>query len=182
MSRERLGGFSSNLELKVPHPEEICIENFVCFYSGSLELQMRENGVFFTPVKYTLVCRTLKFSWFLGPHDTLPCVLIGRYTLFSEVSWLIDWLTLWINQLMLLIIIIALTSFQVILQLNANVLFCIKVPIYQTSLLVLTITFTMELFNKRIHFNYCCHFILSCTFDVGLPAIIMNKYTVATIM
>ena len=37
---------------------------------------MRENGVFLTPVKYTLVCHTPKFSWFLGPHDTLLCVLI----------------------------------------------------------------------------------------------------------
>ena len=64
------------LELEVPHPEEICTENFVCFCSGSFELQMHENGVFFTPVKYTLVCRMSKFSWFLGPHDTLPCVLI----------------------------------------------------------------------------------------------------------
>jgi len=76
ISREQLGGFSSNLELGVPHPEEICTEYFVCFCSGSFELQMRENGVFFTPVKYTLVCRTPKLSWFLGPHDTLPCVLI----------------------------------------------------------------------------------------------------------
>ena len=76
ISWERLSGFSSNLELEVPHPEEICTENFVCFCSGSFKLQMHENGIFFTPVKYTLVCRTPKFSWFLGPHDTLPCVLI----------------------------------------------------------------------------------------------------------
>jgi len=38
---------------------------------------MRENDIFLTPVKYTLVCCTPKFSWFLGLHDTLPCVLIG---------------------------------------------------------------------------------------------------------
>ena len=39
--------------------------NFVCFCSGSFKLQMRENDVFFTPVKYTLVCPTPKvsFSW-----------------------------------------------------------------------------------------------------------------------
>jgi len=29
---------------------------------------MRENSIFSTPVKYTLVCSV---SWFLGPHDTL---------------------------------------------------------------------------------------------------------------
>ena len=57
-------------------PQEICTEIFVCFCLGSFELQMRENGVFFAPVKYTLVCRTPKFSWFLGPHDTLLCVLM----------------------------------------------------------------------------------------------------------
>ena len=43
----------------------------MCFCSGSVELQMHENSVFFTPVKYTLVCHML-----LGPHDTLLCVLI----------------------------------------------------------------------------------------------------------
>ena len=41
----------------------------------SVRLQMRENSVFFTPVKYTLVCRVPRF---LGPHDTLPCVLIKQ--------------------------------------------------------------------------------------------------------
>ena len=60
----------------MPHPEGINRENFVFFCLGSVELQMCENGVFLTPVKYTLVCRTPKVSWFLGPHDTLPCVLI----------------------------------------------------------------------------------------------------------
>ena len=34
---------SSNLELEMPHPEGIHSENFVCFCSGSAELQMREN-------------------------------------------------------------------------------------------------------------------------------------------
>jgi len=52
----KLGGFSSNLELEVPHPEGIHTENFMCFCLGSVELQIRENGVFFTAVKYTLVC------------------------------------------------------------------------------------------------------------------------------
>ena len=65
----------SNLELEVPHPEGIHTENFVCFCSGSVELQMRENGVFFTPVKYTLGLSCA--SDFLGClHDKLPCVLI----------------------------------------------------------------------------------------------------------
>ena len=43
---ERLGGFSSNLELEVPHPKGTHTENFVCFCSGSVEPQLRENGVF----------------------------------------------------------------------------------------------------------------------------------------
>jgi len=57
-------------------PRGNCTENFVCFCSGSFELQMHENSVFLAPVKYTLVCRTPKFSWFLGSHDALLCVLI----------------------------------------------------------------------------------------------------------
>ena len=32
--------------IKVPHTKEICAENFVCFCSGSVELQMHENGIF----------------------------------------------------------------------------------------------------------------------------------------
>ena len=62
------------LKFGIGGPPGIHTENFVCFCSGSVELQMRENGVFFTPVKYTLVYRA---PWFLGPHDTLPCVLIS---------------------------------------------------------------------------------------------------------
>ena len=37
-------------------PDKICTAKFICFSSGTIELQMHENGVFFTPVKYTLVC------------------------------------------------------------------------------------------------------------------------------
>ena len=70
ISRKRLGGFGSNLELEVPHPEGIPTENFVCFCSGSAELQMRENGIFFTPVKYTLVCRAPQVSW-AARHTTV---------------------------------------------------------------------------------------------------------------
>jgi len=58
------------LELEVPHPEGIHTENFVCFCSGSAELQMRENGVFFTPVKYTLACRAPQVSW-AARHTTV---------------------------------------------------------------------------------------------------------------
>ena len=50
------------LELEVPHPEGIYTENFVCFWSGSVEVQMRENSVFFTSVKYTLVGRAPRGS------------------------------------------------------------------------------------------------------------------------
>ena len=43
---------------------------FVCFCSGSVELQMRENGVFVTTVKYTLVCRVPRVSW-AAQHTTV---------------------------------------------------------------------------------------------------------------
>jgi len=33
---------------------------------GSFELQMHENGIFFTPIKYTLVCPIPKVSFFSG--------------------------------------------------------------------------------------------------------------------
>jgi len=35
---------------------------------------MRENGIFFTPVKYTHVCRTPRVSW--AAQHTTVCVLI----------------------------------------------------------------------------------------------------------
>jgi len=44
-------GLANSVKLKVPHPEGIRTENFVCFCSGSVELQMRENGIFFTRCK-----------------------------------------------------------------------------------------------------------------------------------
>ena len=72
VSWERLGGFSSNLELEVPRPEGIHTENFVCFCSGSAELQMHENGVFFTPVKYTFVCCAPQVSW--AARHTTACL------------------------------------------------------------------------------------------------------------
>ena len=51
-----LGNGCSNLELEVSHTEGICTEKFVYFCSRCVKLQKRENG-FFTPVKYSLVCR-----------------------------------------------------------------------------------------------------------------------------
>ena len=44
--------------------------NFHVFYLGSVELQMRENGVFFTPVKCILVCHTPQVSW-AAQHTTV---------------------------------------------------------------------------------------------------------------
>ena len=49
-------GLADSAQMEMPQPEEIHTENFVCFCSGSVELQMRGNGGFFTPVKFTLVC------------------------------------------------------------------------------------------------------------------------------
>ena len=72
----RKRGFSSNLELEVPHPEGTHTANFVCFCSGSVELQMREDGIFFTPVKYTLVCRAPQVSW--AARHTTVCLDFKR--------------------------------------------------------------------------------------------------------
>ena len=54
----------------MPHSEEICAEKFVCFCSGSIELQMHENSIFFTPVKYTLFCHAPLVSW-AAQHTTV---------------------------------------------------------------------------------------------------------------
>ena len=45
---------------------------FCCFCLGSVELQMRENGVSFIPVKYTLVCHAPKVSW--ATQHTTVCL------------------------------------------------------------------------------------------------------------
>ena len=51
------------MELGVPHPAEICAK-YICFFcSGSVEVQLSENGIFFTPVKYTLVRRVPLVFW-----------------------------------------------------------------------------------------------------------------------
>ena len=52
--------------------EGVSTSKFVLFHQGSTELQRCENCIFFLPVNtLTGVMRRL-----LGPHDTLPCVLI----------------------------------------------------------------------------------------------------------
>ena len=52
--------------------EGVCTAKIVFFHQGSTELRRCENCVFFLPVNIlTGVTR-----WLLGPHDTLPCVLI----------------------------------------------------------------------------------------------------------
>ena len=81
----KLGGFSSNLELEVPHPEGIHTENFVCFCSGSVELQMHENGIFFTPVKYTLVCRASLVSW-AARHTTVCLDTLHAFSYLTQLN------------------------------------------------------------------------------------------------
>ena len=66
------------LKAHIPNLEEICTK-FLCFYSGSVKLQMHENGILFTPVKCTHA------PGFLGLHDTLPCVLIPVSCLFCDL-------------------------------------------------------------------------------------------------
>ena len=60
---EQLSRFSSNSESEVIYPEGISTEKSVSFCSGSVELQMSENGIFFTPPKYSLVCCMPQVSW-----------------------------------------------------------------------------------------------------------------------
>ena len=65
------------LKFGIGGPPGIHTENFVCFCSGSVELQMRENGVFFTPVKYTLVCCAPQVSW--AAQHTTVCLEIRTF-------------------------------------------------------------------------------------------------------
>ena len=46
---------------------------------------MCQNGVFFTPVKYTLVSRV---PGFLGEHDTLPCTVTQATIIEAIVHFL----------------------------------------------------------------------------------------------
>ena len=64
--------------------EGVSTAKIVLFHQGSTELRRCENCVFFLPVDIlTGVTRQL-----LGPHDTLPCVLIYGCGMPHEVSWL----------------------------------------------------------------------------------------------
>ena len=66
--------FRSNLECRVLKLEGVSTAKIVLFHQGSTELRRCENCVFFLPVNIlTGVTRRL-----LGPHDTLPCVLIAK--------------------------------------------------------------------------------------------------------
>ena len=51
-----MGGFTSNLEWKVPYPDGISTAKMVNFHPAIIELRMHENSIFLVPVKYTLVC------------------------------------------------------------------------------------------------------------------------------
>ena len=64
--------FRSNLGCRVLKLEGMSTAKIVLFHQGSTELERCENCIFFLPVNIlTGVTR-----WLLGPHDTLPCVLI----------------------------------------------------------------------------------------------------------
>ena len=56
-----------------PPPEEICMEKFVSFCSGSVELDMHETAFLYScRIQMQTVCCA---SWVFGSHDTPPCVL-----------------------------------------------------------------------------------------------------------
>ena len=54
-----------------PTPREFT-QNFVYFCFGSVEQQMCENSIFFTPVKYTLVCHKPQVYW--ATQHTTVCL------------------------------------------------------------------------------------------------------------
>ena len=60
------GMASSNLELEVPYSEG---HRKIRVFQG-VKLQMCENGVFLTSVKYTLVCHMHQVSW-AARHSTV---------------------------------------------------------------------------------------------------------------
>ena len=62
--------------LRCPTPKKFAQKILCVSAQGVLSYRCVKTAFFFTPVKYTLVCRTPKFSWFLRPQDTLSCVLI----------------------------------------------------------------------------------------------------------
>ena len=72
VSRKWLERFPSTLECRLPWLAGNCVANLVPIRYVITEIQMCENDVFVLPVNIlTGVVRQL-----LGPHDTLPCVLI----------------------------------------------------------------------------------------------------------
>ena len=72
VSRKWLERFPSNLECRLPLLAGNCVANLVAIRQVITEIQRCENDIFVLPVNIlTGVARRL-----LGPHDTLPCVLI----------------------------------------------------------------------------------------------------------
>ena len=62
--------------------EGVSTAKIVLFHQGSTELRRCENCIFFLPVNIlTGVTRRL-----LGPHDTLPCVLIAAQPINYALS------------------------------------------------------------------------------------------------
>ena len=66
--------------------EGMSTAKIVLFHQGSTELRRCENCVFFLPVNILtgVTCRLL------GPHDTLPCVLICNIEAISVAEDLIE--------------------------------------------------------------------------------------------
>ena len=57
-----------------PTPRVFSHQKMVNFGSGTMELQMRENGVFLVAVKYKLVCPARTgCTW---PHDIIIIIII----------------------------------------------------------------------------------------------------------
>ena len=76
---------------RCPTPRKLT-ENFVYFCSGSVELHMREDSIFLTPVKYTLVYRTPKVSW-AARHTTVCLDVLKQYCCICYI-WIYQYLSL----------------------------------------------------------------------------------------
>ena len=80
LGKKALKRFRSNLECGVLKVEGVSTAKIVLFHHGSTELRRCENCVFFLPVNI-LTGVALRL---LGPHDTLPCVLIWLSAAFAN--------------------------------------------------------------------------------------------------
>jgi len=77
------------LKFRIGGALEICTENFVCFCSGSVELQ---KAFYYLHKIHTV---SVMCPRFLGLHDTLPCALIRDWIYKNLTNFSNSILILW---------------------------------------------------------------------------------------